>query len=151
MKAFRFRLDQALRWRTTQADLEKEKLSAAAGKVSALQRELEGRRGLLSAGARDLTAGNIGPALEAWAAYSKMARREIAQIEKGLREAERELGEQLRLLVDANRKVRLLDNLKQSAQTHWNAELNRELEAFSSEASLVRYNRESMRARSSGG
>jgi hypothetical protein len=47
--------------------------------------------------------------------------------------------------------MRLLENLKQSERNHWNAELDRELDQSSGEAFLVRYNRESSRARSSGG
>ena len=151
MKAFQFRLDQALRWRATQADLAKAKVAAAAGQLSGLQCQLELRRNRLSGSARDLTTGAPGLSLEAWPAYLKKARGEMTLIEKQIREAERNLGEQLRLLVEANRKVRLLENLKQSDRTYWNAELDRELDQFSGEAFLVRYNRESSRARSSGG
>ena len=152
MKAFQFRLDQALRWRATQADIEKAKVAAAAGRVSTLQTELEKRRNCLTAGAKDLIrTGVAGPELEGWAAYSKRARRDMVQIEKHLTEAERALGEQLRALVEANRRVRLIENLKHAEQARWTAELDREMEAFSGEAVLVRYNRESRRARSSGG
>jgi hypothetical protein len=151
MKAFQFRLDQALRWRATQADLAKAKVAAAAGQLSGLQCQLELRRTQLSGDARDLTTTAAGLSLEAWPAYLKKVRREMTLIEKEIREAERKLGEQLSLLVEANRKVRLLENLKQSERTHWTAELDRELDKFSGEAFLVRYNRESSRARSSGG
>ena len=151
MKAFQFRLEQALRWRATQADLAKAKVAAAAGQLTGLQRQLESRQIQLSGDARDLTTRAAGLSLEAWPAYLKKTRREMTLIEKEMREAERKLGEQLRALVEANRKVRLLENLKQSERTHWNAELDRELDQFSGEAFLVRYNRESIRARSSGG
>lgn len=151
MKAFRFRLEQALRWRCAQADLEKSRTAAVAARVSAVQTQLESRRNELSAAARDLAAGAPGAALESWTAYSRRLRREIADNEKQLKEAERALGEQLRLLAEARRKVRLLENLKQSGQADWNAELDRELEAFAGEAFLIGYNRESRRARSSGG
>jgi capsule polysaccharide export protein KpsE/RkpR len=151
MKAFQFRLDQALRWRATQADLAKAKVAAAAGHLSGLQAQLESQRIQVSGDARDVVTGAAGLSLETWAAYLKKARREMILIEKQIREAERNLGEQLRLVVEANRKVRLLENLKQSERTHWNAELDRELDTFSGEAFLVRYNRESSRARSSGG
>jgi shikimate kinase len=99
MKAFRFRLEQARRWRATQADIEKAKVAAAAARVSALQTEREVRRSWLDDGARQMSTGANGPALEAWASYAKRVRREVAQIEKHLREAERALGEQLRALV----------------------------------------------------
>jgi flagellar export protein FliJ len=151
MKAFQFRLDQALRWRATQADLAKAKVAAAVGNLSKLQGDLESLRTRLNGDARDVMTGTPGLSLETWAAYSKRARREMTLIEKQIGEAERTLGEQLRALAEANRKVRLLENLKQSERTHWNAELDRELDKFSGEAFLVRYNRESSRARSSGG
>jgi capsule polysaccharide export protein KpsE/RkpR len=151
MKAFQFRLDQALRWRATQADLARAKVAAVAGQLSGLQGQMESLRIQLSGGARDVVRGTDGLSLETWAAYLKKARREMTLIEKQIREAERSLGEQLRLLVEANRKVRLLENLKQSERNHWNAELDRELDKSSGEAFLIRYNRESSRARSSGG
>ena len=151
MKAFQFRLDQALRWRATQADLAKAKVAAAAGQLSGLQRQLESGRIQLSGDAHDLTSRAAGLSLEAWPAYLKKARREMTLIEKQIREADQNLGEQLRILVEANRKVRLLEKLKQSERTHWNTELDRELDKFSSEAFLARYNRETSRARSSGG
>ncbi len=151
MKAFQFRLDRALRWRATQADLAKAKVTGAAGHLSGLQSELESLRNQLLSDAREITTAPARSSLEAWAAYSKRARREMTLLEKQIRDAERELGERLRVLVEANRKVRLLENLKQSERTHWNAELDRELDKFSGEAFLVRYNRESSRARSSGG
>ena len=151
MKAFHFRLDQALRWRATQADLAKAKVAAAAGRLSELQSQLESRRLQLAGDARDVATGTPGLSLETWAAWLKRARREMTLIGQQISEAERNLGEQLRLVVEANRKVRLLENLKQSERTHWNAELDRELDEFSGEAFLVRYNRESSRARSSGG
>jgi flagellar export protein FliJ len=151
MKAFQFRLDQALRWRATQAGLAKSKVATAVGSLSGLQNELASLRSHLRGGAHDVETGAPGLSLETWAIYLKRARLEITLTETRIREAERNLGEQLRVLAEANRKVRLLENLKRSERTHWNAELDRELDKFSGEAFLVRYNRESSRARSSGG
>jgi len=151
MKAFHFRLDQALRWRGTQADLGKARVSEAVTRLSALQKDLEVRRGQMAAGSLDLVSGATGAALGHWTAYVRRSHREIAELEKRLQEAERQFGECMRILVDANRKVRLLENLKLTARTRWDAAVDRELEAFAGEAFLVGYNRESRRARSSGG
>ena len=151
MKTFQFRLDQALRWRSTQADLAKARMAAAMTRISTLQTELDLRRKQLNDATSEVHSGGPGFIMGTWNVWSRRLRREIGQIQKFLETAERLLGEEMRILVEANRKVRLLENLKNSGQKRWSAELDREAEAFASEAFLVGYNRESKRARSSGG
>jgi flagellar export protein FliJ len=141
MKAFHFRLEQALRWRTAQADLEQANTSRAAARVSALQKEIESCRDELAQSARETAAGGEGSALESWAVYSRRLRTKIGALEKQLHEAESQLGERLRILVEANRKVKLLGNLKQTGRAHWTAELDRQLDEFAGEAFLAAYNR----------
>ena len=76
--------------------------------------------------------------METWAAYARRTRREMAGLEKQLRDAERFLGEQMRSLVEANRKVRLLEKLRENAVEKWTADMIRELDTLASDAFLGR-------------
>jgi hypothetical protein len=151
VKAFHFRLDQALRWRATQVDIEKAKVAAAAGLLASIRSDLESRRASLNESARHLAAGSNGAALEYWAAWRDRTGRQIKDLVVNLREAEGALAVQMKLLVEANQRQRLLENLKQTEHARWHVEFGRELEAFASEAFLGRLQSKSGRARSSGG
>ena len=151
MKAFRFRLDQALHWRRAQAKVAETAVQSAVARITALQNAIEDRRTTFGAEARDLAIETPGPGIENWTAYSAQTQRTLNQARAQLKEAECELGRHMRTLVDANRRVKLLENLRQTKLDRWNTDLARELEAFAGESFLASYNREERRARSSGG
>jgi len=138
MKAFRFRLEQALRWRRAQADQLRAKTAVAADRVVVLNADLEARERTLHSDAESLTQKPDSEGLQSWAAYMRRVEREKTGVQKQLCEAERLLGEQVRLLVEANRKVRLLEKLRENAAQQWNADMQRELEALASDAFLGR-------------
>jgi hypothetical protein len=138
VKAFRFRLDQALRWRATQVDLEKAQVSVAANRLSAIRADMEARRRDLEKSALKLAEGANGAALACWAAWADRTRRRIAELEKKGLEAERLLEQRMDLLVGANRKKQLLENLERTDRARWQSEFGRELEAFANEAFLGR-------------
>ncbi len=139
MKAFRFRLEQAQRWRATQRDLEKSRVAAAAKILSELRKEIEALRLGLSGGAAELSAqGTNGESLASWAAYTEHTVRRIKKLETAAQKAVQSLDAQMKLLTEANRKVQLLENLRHSELSHWNADFNRELEAFAAETYLFR-------------
>ena len=151
MRAFRFRLDQALRWRATQVELEKARVGIAAGRLAALRVEADGRRQELKDSARQIGAGTTGSALESLAVWMDRTRRRILELEKQTLEAERALTAQMQLLVEANRKHLLLENLERTERARWQVAFSRELEAFAGEAFLGRLQSKGGRARSSGG
>ena len=76
--------------------------------------------------------------LAAWGAYTEHTVRRIKELETQGQKAEQSLAAQMSLLTEANRKVQLLENLRHSEISHWNAEFNRELEAFAAETYLFR-------------
>jgi hypothetical protein len=151
VKAFRFRLEQALRWRATQVDLEKSQVALAANRLAAIRADVESRRKELNDGALKMAAGVTGSALACWAPWADRTRRQIVEFEKKTREAECVLAARMRLLVEANQKKQVLENLEATERDRWQGELGRELEAFASEAFLGRLQSKSGRARSSGG
>lgn len=152
MKAFQFRLEQTLRWRATQVEIEKSRVAAAAQSVTNLQRDLDSLRTELVAGSVQLAErGAAGDALSVWAAFENRTHRQVKEKESKVPEALKALSEQMNVLVQANRRLQLLENLRQKASKNWQADLNRELEAFAGEAYLVRLQSKNGRARSSGG
>ena len=151
MKAFRFRLDQAKRWRATQVDLEKSRVALAAQRLAALRSEAEARRRELKESAQYVVKGMTGSELESLAVWRDRMRRQIVDIEKQADAFQQALAAQMKLLVEANRKHLLLENLEQTEQARWQSAFTRELEAFASEAFLGRLQSKSGRARSSGG
>ena len=82
--------------------------------------------------------------------YTEKTRRQIVELQKGAKRAESELAVQTKLMLEANRKLHLIENLKHTAQSHWRDEFARELEAFAGETFLGRL-QSKKRARSSVG
>jgi hypothetical protein len=150
MKAFHFRLDQALRWRATQLDLEKSRVAVAAQRLADLRNALAKFRADLSNSASQVGPVSNGSTLELLSAYTEKTRRQIGELEKGAKRTEQDLTVQTQLMLAANRKLHLIENLKQAAQTHWRDEFARELEAFAGDTFLGRL-QSKKRARSSGG
>jgi hypothetical protein len=152
MKAFHFRLDQAMRWRSTQIEVERARVSLASQLVRHIQGEIGNHEAALLAGSEQLsTGGSMGASLAPWAVFQDRARREIKALESKAAEAEKALAVQMQFLTEANRRLQLLENLKQAAQAQWKAEFSRELEAFAGETYLFRLQSKNGRARSSGG
>jgi flagellar export protein FliJ len=150
MKAFQFRLDQALRWRATQLDVEKSRTAVAAKRVADIRNALAKLRADLSNSSVQLGPVSNGSALEILSAYTERTRRHIGELEKGVQRAEQDLAAQTQLMLAANRKLHLIENLKRTAQAAWRDEFARELEAFAGETFLGRL-QSKKRARSSGG
>ena len=139
MKAFHFRLDQALRWRATQRDLEKSRVSVAAKRLQDLREEIDRRREEITAGARQLpSSGATGALFAAWNGFTEQSRRRIRSLETSAAAAEQDLAIRLQALTEANRRVQLLENLRQTAHGNWKAEFNRELETAAGEFFLFR-------------
>jgi flagellar export protein FliJ len=150
MKAFHFRLDQALRWRATQLDIEKSRVAAVAKRLADIRLALETLRSNLSNSTSQLGPVSDGSSLEILSAYTEKTRRQITELDKSLMPAQQALAAQTQLMIEANRKLHLIEKLKHTAQTAWNEEFTRELEAFAGENFLGRL-QSKKRARSSGG
>jgi flagellar export protein FliJ len=136
MKAFAFRLEQALRWRATQVGARKSRVAAAAAHASGLLTQLESARAETASGAEEIIRAPTSQALSFYAGFVDRSRNRILGLQEKLAAAERALAVEMDLLVAANRKLRLIENLKQSEQTRWRVEFDRELAAFADEAWL---------------
>jgi len=142
MKAFRFRLEPALRWRSTLLRVEMENLARKAAHLAALQSELDGKHSELRAGAAELVAAGSA-AFESWAAYVSRCRSRIRFLDDQLRQARKALALQTQKLAEAHRGVRVLEELRRDAHSAWTREVGREEEGFAGEAFLAKLSRNS--------
>ncbi len=139
MKKFEFKLDSALRWRTTQLQLERVKLQSLLAEQGRLQRDLillaEERNAAVS-GLQSLSK------LEAFdlrslSAYLVGAEFRANQLHEQLAKRTALVQRQQVCVRDAELKVRLLDKLKDKKKSAWQAEYNKDLEANAAEAWLA--------------
>jgi hypothetical protein len=147
MKAFRFPLDKVLAWRRTQLDLEDARFRQCVAALVAFDRaraELEA-----SAVAADLevrrSASIAGADLAALDEFHRHVRSE-EQILAGRRaERVRELAAQEAAMLEARRRCRLMERLRERRLAEWKVENDRELEQVAAESYLARWG--SVRAR----
>ncbi len=141
MKAFRFPLERVLEWRRMQRDIERSNIRAIATRIQ----ELDDRRRQLSL-ERSVAEGEVlraktmdGADLARVAAFQLHVRNEKLTIANTRGQCEHELTAQREKLVEAQRQVKLLQNLRDKRMTRWTADLAREREQFAAEAFLARW------------
>ncbi len=143
MKRFTFPLERVLRWRRTQAELEEARLAELFGElerirreIAALERELAGGEEALLAAARKGEA--VDPRtlafLEEFRRYVRGRRRELRGSET---ELEWRISEQRKALVEARRRVRILEKFKEKKFGEWRLAADREASRLADELFLV--------------
>jgi flagellar export protein FliJ len=133
VKAWRFRLEAALRWRGTQLRMAQESAAAAARRVTAMEREIGALYGALRRGGRELAASGSA-AFHTWDAWVDRARRRIAFLEGELWKARAETAAAKQKVLEAHRSVRVLEKLRESQHGEWEREFAREIDGFADEA-----------------
>lgn len=149
MKRFQFRLESVLNWRERQSDLEEAKLQALFEELHALGSALE-RNAADRAQAERAVFGarQIDPAeLAALDPHREWLARDRRRIEERRRNCEQRIEAQRIQLMEAERKVRLLERLRGRRRQEWQAEADRELEQTAAESFLARWSREMARPR----
>lgn len=141
MKAFRFRLEQALRWRETQRSAQQARVAAAASRKGEIERVLEATRRDMDRDALAAREYATGESLTGYGARLARTQRQLEELSVRQRDAVRALDEEIGLWVEMNRRVRLLELMRESGQTAWRAEFERELDGFAAESFLGRWNR----------
>jgi flagellar biosynthesis chaperone FliJ len=144
MQRFHFRLDRVLAWRGTQLEMEQYQMK----RLSAVLEQMECDRALLlvertRAERAVLGGGSIdGADLAAHAAFLVRLGNQERELDRRRQQQEQRLAEQHQHLMEARRRVRLLERLKTRRLAEWELELGRELEQFAAEAHLARWNAE---------
>jgi flagellar export protein FliJ len=141
MKPFRFPLERVLEWRRGEFETEQAALrllhaerEGTAARRRTLAESLERERRML------VSPGDVsGETLAALEAYRDWVRRETLRLEDRIRQLDRRIAEQRGRVIEAQRKVKLLERLREKALRQWTAEVNREIESFAAEAFLARW------------
>ncbi len=138
MKKFEFRLDSALRWRDTQLQVEKAKLSALLADEARLKDSLEKlgneRRSALECLAKEQL---FALDLRSLSSYLVGAEARANTLQDQIRKRHGLVLEQRERVVQAERNVKLLLKLRQKRQLEWKAGFEREIEANAEESWLA--------------
>lgn len=138
MKAFDFRLEKALQWRETQLHLQKSRVAAATTVVTRIEATIEALATEGLASAELIAHGAPSAALIPYAGYLNRNRVRTRRLNEQLTLARKNLRLEMDRLVEANRRLRLIENLKVAAHAGWLRELDRETADFADEAFLAR-------------
>jgi len=141
MKAFRFPLDRALHLRRLQLELEQAKLQQLARDRDQLDLRATAIR---SDAARTRAASTSQPQissieLAALPGYQTGVRNRLSKLDGQKRDILKRIEDQRRVTLEAERKVKLLEQLREKRYADWSALMNREQEAFAAEAYLARW------------
>lgn len=143
MNAFRFPLERALEWRRRQLEIEENRFKQQAAALANLDRaraDLEStaiRAELQVRGWAPL----LGQDLTALAGFRADVKTKEEALAGRRAECQRQLEAQQRLMLEARRRYRLLEKLRERRWQEWRAAADREIEQFAAEnylAGLVR-------------
>ena len=143
MTSFRFTLEKVLEWRRTQLDLEEVRYRQQAEVLAGLERsrfELEAAASRAEAGVRS---GNAveGSDLAALDSFRKRLLRQGQEIDRQRAEGSRKLDERQKAMLEARRRYRLLERLRERRLAEWRVARDREVEQTAAESYLARFAR----------
>lgn len=143
MNAFRFPLQKALEWRRKQLELEEAHFKQQAAAVAALdRRRAETEAAGIRAEIEVRQWGNVaGRDLAALDRFRLRVKSDEARIAQERAEAARVLAERQQTMLEARRRTRLLDRLRERRLEEWESARNRELEDMAGESFLAGWNR----------
>jgi len=143
MIPFRFSLDKVLEWRRMQLELEENQFKQQLAAMAALDRA---RAELEAAGIRAEVQVRewrpvAGADLAALGSFRLRTRKMEEELEVRRAECRRKLAGQQAAMLEARRRFRLLERLKERRLAEWQRASNRELEELASESYLAQWNR----------
>ncbi len=149
MKTFRFPLQRVLDWRTTQLEIEQARYQKCAAAVAALDHaraELEASAIQAEVQVREWRP-VAGADLVALDSFQNAVRAKERSIAIRRVEAAKAAEAQMTVMLEAQRRCRLLERLKDQRLADWRIEEEKDLEAVGTEAYLARWNSEQRRSR----
>jgi flagellar export protein FliJ len=143
MKRFDFPLERVRRWRREQASLEELKLRQFRVEVSDLQSAQDQLAAERSRCEQQLFSQlYVDPSqLETLDSYRLSVRAKISGLENRERHCQAKVAEQLERVIEARRKFKLLDCLRENALAEWQAAANKEQEELAAELFLAKSRR----------
>ena len=143
MTAFHFRLQKVLEWRRAQLELEEIQYRRQLAALAELDRRQAEVAEAASAAERQVRAWNplAGGELEALGEFRLHVKQQEREMAASRIERRQQLERQHRLLLEAGRRLRLLERLQQRRWTEWRSARDKELEDLASESYLAKWNR----------
>ena len=143
MRNFRFSLEKILIWRRTELQSEEARLAAMLAERSRLDAaRAEIRAAREHAGSQMLEAGSIdGIELASLSGYLQRLEKELIAMDRRRAQSAEEILKQRARMVDAHRRVRLLEKLKDRRFGEWRLTWQRETDSLASESFLARWPR----------
>jgi flagellar export protein FliJ len=131
MKAFQFRLDRVLDWRRTELEMEETRLKQLHAALAALDREKSALESSRDNAGKDLLArpSVYGAELQLLSGYTAAVKLLCARLDEKRRESQKATAAQQQKLLEARRRLRLLENLKGRRLAEWKYETERQMEA----------------------
>jgi flagellar export protein FliJ len=141
VKSFHFPLEKVLEWRRTQLELEEANFRKQMAALAELDRqaaeiEASGKRTEALVRAWNPVAGGDLEALDRFRQHVKTRELEM-QVPR--QDARRRLAAQQQVMLEARRRLRLLEKLKERRRAEWQAACAKELEEMASESFLARW------------
>jgi len=141
MTAFRFPLERVLAWRRTQLEMEEARYRQCLDAVAALDHaraelEASGIQAEVQVRAWRPVAGGD---LVALGAFRHAVRAREQQIAKRRAESAQAAAAQLKIMLEARRRCRLLERLKERRLDEWQAANDRQMEELAAESFLARW------------
>lgn len=141
MKAFRFPLDRALHLRRMQLEVEQVRLQQIQAEISRIhssvtaleQFGVETRTWI--SGSKLLDSGSICTVAD----FQKRSRQVVLAMAQRTRDLRGQAEAQKARVLEARRRIRLLETLRESRHAEWLSEADREQETFAAEAFLARW------------
>jgi len=143
MKSFQFPLEKALEWRRTQLELEEAKHKREIAAVAAIDRrqaEVEASGVRAETEVRRWNPIESGD-LAALAHYRLKVKAEEAALARHRSYAAQKLAAQQKQMMEARRRCRLLERLKERRLAEWSSARDKELDEIAAESYLARWSR----------
>ena len=147
MRRFQFRLESVLGWRVVELEIEEGRLERLFterrgwdDRARALEDQRRESAQLIAAKTLD------GQQLAAFTYHRRYLEREAARMAAQRADCEKRIAAQQQRVVEAERKVRLLERLKERRLAEWTLDFNREVEALASETFLSKWAQEKSRS-----
>jgi len=143
MKSFRFPLEKALELRRTQLELEEANHKRQIAAVAAIDRrkaEIEASGVQAEIEVRQWSPIQSGD-LAALGHYRLKVKSEESALARHRLDAVQKLAAQQKVMLEARRRFRLLERLKERRLAEWTAERDKELDEIAAESSLARWSR----------
>jgi flagellar export protein FliJ len=142
MKAFHFRLERVLEWRRTEFELEEHRLRETTAALDRLDEERGRLSAEMEAAEQALRSSDTvdGADLAAHSGYLLRLRWNAGALAGRRVPIERELATRQERLIEARRRLRIIEKYRERRLDAWEAALGREIEAFAGESYLARWN-----------